>query len=360
MRMPECVQVLQGLLNTIIGTTPSPTPAPALDERGYFGHSGRNQLVRGRAQRRVRPQDFAPRPARRSTAVRLADPNVRRYGNPAARRHGRRPHTAAHGPRRRSPVSAGPSAHVTSARRSPRSSASARTPSSSRSAPTRRPACTSPTSARPPTSSAAATTTRRPPRPWSRTVSTVTPAPKTLVLDLNTVPGTQKKIEGVAVVNPWTIALINDNDFGMTEDRARSTRRAGWSTAASRRPWSRSGSPTRCTDFAGVIGRRDFRPAGHDVTPASAAGHLRDLRNRDAVIGARAGESAPLLHQLADRYQREPRIGLAVARAGQLVDQVHGLGAGDPRVLVPGLRERLPPFQIRRGRDRRVFARLEP
>ncbi|MDG6100957.1 esterase-like activity of phytase family protein [Dactylosporangium aurantiacum] len=47
--------------------------------------------------------------------------------------------------------------------------------------------------------------------------STVKPAPKTLLVDLNTVPGAQKKIEGVAVVNPWTIALINDNDFGMTD-----------------------------------------------------------------------------------------------------------------------------------------------
>lgn len=47
--------------------------------------------------------------------------------------------------------------------------------------------------------------------------STVKLVPKTLLLDLNTVPGTQKKIEGVAVVNPWTIALINDNDFGMTD-----------------------------------------------------------------------------------------------------------------------------------------------
>ncbi|WP_327006941.1 esterase-like activity of phytase family protein [Dactylosporangium sp. NBC_01737] len=50
--------------------------------------------------------------------------------------------------------------------------------------------------------------------------STVKLAPKVLVLDLNTVPGTQKKIEGVAVVNPWTIALINDNDFGMTDGPA--------------------------------------------------------------------------------------------------------------------------------------------
>ncbi|GAA1550170.1 esterase-like activity of phytase family protein [Dactylosporangium maewongense] len=50
--------------------------------------------------------------------------------------------------------------------------------------------------------------------------SAVTLVPKTLVIDLNTVPGTQKKIEGVAVLNPWTIALINDNDFGMTDGPA--------------------------------------------------------------------------------------------------------------------------------------------
>ncbi|MGW2563093.1 esterase-like activity of phytase family protein [Streptomyces sp. NPDC001514] len=40
---------------------------------------------------------------------------------------------------------------------------------------------------------------------------------KSLIIDLNTVPGAPKKIEGVALVNPWTIALINDNDFGMTD-----------------------------------------------------------------------------------------------------------------------------------------------
>ena len=33
-------------------------------------------------------------------------------------------------------------------------------------------------------------------------------------------PGTQKKIEGVAVVNRGTIALINDNDFGMSDGPA--------------------------------------------------------------------------------------------------------------------------------------------
>ena len=48
--------------------------------------------------------------------------------------------------------------------------------------------------------------------------ATVVPAlPKELFLDLNTVSGVPKKIEGVALVNPWTLAVINDNDFGMTD-----------------------------------------------------------------------------------------------------------------------------------------------
>ncbi|MEI8409672.1 MULTISPECIES: esterase-like activity of phytase family protein [unclassified Kribbella] len=41
--------------------------------------------------------------------------------------------------------------------------------------------------------------------------------PKKLFFDLNTIPGVPKKIEGVALVNPWTLAVINDNDFGMTD-----------------------------------------------------------------------------------------------------------------------------------------------
>ncbi|MYT73750.1 MULTISPECIES: esterase-like activity of phytase family protein [unclassified Streptomyces] len=40
---------------------------------------------------------------------------------------------------------------------------------------------------------------------------------KRLVVDLNTVDGVQDKIEGVAVVGHGTLALINDNDFGMTD-----------------------------------------------------------------------------------------------------------------------------------------------
>ncbi|MFJ8825886.1 esterase-like activity of phytase family protein [Streptomyces sp. NPDC102467] len=40
---------------------------------------------------------------------------------------------------------------------------------------------------------------------------------KRLVVDLNTVDGVQDKIEGVALAGHGTLALINDNDFGMTE-----------------------------------------------------------------------------------------------------------------------------------------------
>ncbi|TCO44069.1 phytase-like protein with esterase activity [Kribbella antiqua] len=48
--------------------------------------------------------------------------------------------------------------------------------------------------------------------------ATVVPAlPKKLFLDLNTISGLPNKIEGVALVNPWTLAVINDNDFGMTD-----------------------------------------------------------------------------------------------------------------------------------------------
>ncbi|MGW1343236.1 esterase-like activity of phytase family protein [Kribbella sp. NPDC002412] len=44
--------------------------------------------------------------------------------------------------------------------------------------------------------------------------------PKRLFLDLNTIPGAPKKIEGVALVDPHTLAVINDNDFGMTDGPA--------------------------------------------------------------------------------------------------------------------------------------------
>ncbi|WP_199509305.1 esterase-like activity of phytase family protein [Nucisporomicrobium flavum] len=41
--------------------------------------------------------------------------------------------------------------------------------------------------------------------------------PKQLLLDLTTVEGAPKKIEGVALPDPRTVVLINDNDFGMTD-----------------------------------------------------------------------------------------------------------------------------------------------
>ncbi|WP_019629320.1 esterase-like activity of phytase family protein [Actinomadura atramentaria] len=40
---------------------------------------------------------------------------------------------------------------------------------------------------------------------------------KRLAIDFNKVPGAPKKVEGIAVLNPWTVAVINDNDFGMTD-----------------------------------------------------------------------------------------------------------------------------------------------
>ncbi|ARX88688.1 Tat pathway signal protein [Streptomyces alboflavus] len=40
---------------------------------------------------------------------------------------------------------------------------------------------------------------------------------KRLVVDLGTVDGVPGKIEGVARVGNRTLALINDNDFGMTD-----------------------------------------------------------------------------------------------------------------------------------------------
>ncbi|MEU4292066.1 esterase-like activity of phytase family protein [Kribbella sp. NPDC026596] len=41
--------------------------------------------------------------------------------------------------------------------------------------------------------------------------------PKKLFIDLNTVPGAPKKIEGVALLPHNTLVVINDNDFGMTD-----------------------------------------------------------------------------------------------------------------------------------------------
>nr|WP_205751919.1 esterase-like activity of phytase family protein [Cryptosporangium phraense] len=44
--------------------------------------------------------------------------------------------------------------------------------------------------------------------------------PKKLVIDLGATPGVPKKIEGIALVDRKTIAIVNDNDFGMTDGAA--------------------------------------------------------------------------------------------------------------------------------------------
>jgi hypothetical protein len=41
---------------------------------------------------------------------------------------------------------------------------------------------------------------------------------KSLLVDLDELPGVPAKIEGVAVVNPTTLAIANDNDFGLVDD----------------------------------------------------------------------------------------------------------------------------------------------
>jgi hypothetical protein len=45
----------------------------------------------------------------------------------------------------------------------------------------------------------------------------VTVLPKTLIVDLSTLPDMPKKIEGVTVINRETIAISNDNDFGLVD-----------------------------------------------------------------------------------------------------------------------------------------------
>jgi Esterase-like activity of phytase len=50
--------------------------------------------------------------------------------------------------------------------------------------------------------------------------SSITPLAKTMLLDLTAkVPGLPKKIEGIAVRDQHTIAVANDNDFGMTDGK---------------------------------------------------------------------------------------------------------------------------------------------
>ena len=42
--------------------------------------------------------------------------------------------------------------------------------------------------------------------------------PKELIVDLSTLPAIPKKIEGIALVNPVTLAVANDNDFGLVDE----------------------------------------------------------------------------------------------------------------------------------------------
>lgn len=44
----------------------------------------------------------------------------------------------------------------------------------------------------------------------------ITPLPKSLVVNLDTVPGMPDKVEGMAILGPKTIAVMNDNDFGIS------------------------------------------------------------------------------------------------------------------------------------------------
>lgn len=46
----------------------------------------------------------------------------------------------------------------------------------------------------------------------------VTPMPKSLVVDLSTLPGIPNKIEGIALVRPNVLVIANDNDFGLVDN----------------------------------------------------------------------------------------------------------------------------------------------
>lgn len=46
----------------------------------------------------------------------------------------------------------------------------------------------------------------------------ITPLPKTLVVDLDSIDGMPDKIESITMVNPSVLAVANDNDFGLTDD----------------------------------------------------------------------------------------------------------------------------------------------
>ena len=42
--------------------------------------------------------------------------------------------------------------------------------------------------------------------------------PKSLVVNLSILPGVPNKIEGIALVRPDVLAVINDNDFGLVDN----------------------------------------------------------------------------------------------------------------------------------------------
>lgn len=44
--------------------------------------------------------------------------------------------------------------------------------------------------------------------------------PKELIVDLSALPGMPKKIEGISLANPETLAVANDNDFGLVDETA--------------------------------------------------------------------------------------------------------------------------------------------
>jgi hypothetical protein len=46
----------------------------------------------------------------------------------------------------------------------------------------------------------------------------ITSLPKTLVVDLSTIPGMPNKIEGIALARPGVLVVANDNDFGLVDN----------------------------------------------------------------------------------------------------------------------------------------------
>jgi hypothetical protein len=50
------------------------------------------------------------------------------------------------------------------------------------------------------------------------------PLAKTLLLDTDKIEGAPSKIEGVAVINPSELILVNDNDFAIAGDETKMIR----------------------------------------------------------------------------------------------------------------------------------------